>query len=210
MDQTLTVESGADFLRRHQALASFADRTFAVPAALSSLLPTGGLERGQVYACRGDAASSLLCCLIADASRQGSWVALVNVGSLGLLCASDAGVALERLVRIDIDGDASWPRVVGACVEGIDVVVVSGPRCSARDARRIEARMKAHGGVLVVLGDPGVFGAHVTLSARTVQWDFTTHAARRIVEVSATGRRLHGVRRSEMTFPDDARVVPVP
>ena len=210
MDLALTVESGADLLRRHQAFASFADRTFAVPPALSSLLPGGGLERGHVYACRGDASWSLLCALIADASRRGSWVALVDVASLGLMCASDAGVAIERLVRVDVEDDAAWPRVLGACVEGIDVVVVHGARCTVRDARRIEARMKAHGGVLVVLGDPGAFEVHVTLSSRTVQWDFTTHAARRTVEVSATGRRLHAVRRVEMTFPDEARVDAAP
>jgi len=201
------VESGADFARRHAAHASFGDRVFAVPAALAPLLPGGGLERGHVYACRGEASLSLVCCLVADASRHGSWVGLVGVESLGLMCASDAGVALERLVRIDIDEGAPWAHVVGACVEGIDIVVVARPRCTAHDARRIEARVKAHGGVLVVLGDAGAFSAHVVLSSRTVRWDFTTHAARRTVHVRADGRRSRADAVAHMVLPDDARTV---
>lgn len=124
------------------------------------------------------------------------------------MCASDAGVALERLVRIDIDEGTGWAPVVGACVEGIDIVVVARPRCTALEARRIEARVRAHGAVLVVLGDPGAFGAHVVLSSRTERWDFTTHAARRTVHVRARGRRLHGDAVAHVVLPDDVRSVP--
>jgi len=41
--------------------------------------------------------------------------------------------------------------VVGALVDGVDLVAVSSPVCSQSEARRIATRVKAQGAVLFVL-----------------------------------------------------------
>jgi len=131
--------------------------------------------------------------LIARATQVGSWVATVNLYSLGLMSAREHGVALQRLLCVDAGSQATtWTPVVGACVDGLDVVVIHAPQCSLHDARRIEARLKAQGSVLIIVGDPGVFSPAVVLSSHTTRWDFSTHASRREVDVVATGRRVHG------------------
>jgi hypothetical protein len=86
------------------------------------------------------------------------------------------------------------------CVDGLDVVVVHAPQCSLHDARRIEARLKAHGSVLIIVGDPGVFSPAVVLLSHTTHWDFSTHASRREVDVVATGRRVHGQHQCTLSF----------
>ena len=85
--------------------------------------------------------------------------------------------------------------------DGLDVVAVSSPVCSASDARRVVARAKAQGAVLFVLGDPGGFSIDVSFSARTEQWQFDTHAHSRTVNVSASGRRVHAHRSCSIQFP---------
>jgi hypothetical protein len=173
-----------------------------VGPALSALFPSGGLERGHIYGCRGDASLSVLYALIARATQAGSWVATVNLFSLGLMSAREHGIALQRLLCVDAGTQpATWTQVMGACVDGLDVVVAYAPQCSLHDARRIEARLKAHGSVLVIVGDPGVFSPAVVLSSRTTQWEFSTHASRREVDVVATGRRVHDRRQCTLSFP---------
>jgi hypothetical protein len=195
------VHTGAEFaerLARHQASGY---GPLPVGSALSALFPSGGLERGHIYGCRGDASLSVLYALSARATQAGSWVATVNLFSLGLMSAREHGVALQRLLCVDAGTQpATWTQVMGACVDGLDVVVAYAPQCSLHDARRIEARLKAHGSVLIIVGDPGVFSPAVVLSSHTTQWEFSTHASRREVDVVATGRRVHGQRQCALTF----------
>jgi hypothetical protein len=118
------------------------------------------------------------------------------------MSAREHGIALQRLLCVDAGTQATtWTQVVGACVDGLDVVVAYAPQCSLQDARRIEARLKAHGSVLIIVGDPGVFSPAVVLSSHTTQWEFSTHASRRDVDVVATGRRIHGRHHCTLTFP---------
>jgi hypothetical protein len=195
------VHTGAELAER---LAQHRESQYGplpVGSALSALFPTGGLERGHIYGCRGDASLSVLYTLIARATQMGSWVATVNLYSLGLMSAREHGVALQRLLCVDAGTQATtWTPVVGACVDGLDLVVVHAPQCSLHDARRIEARLKAHGSVLIIVGDPGVFSPTVVLSSHTTQWEFSTHALRREVDVVATGRRVHGRRQCTLVF----------
>ena len=72
--------------------------TLPAPAALAPLLPRGGVERGRVYACGGDAPLSLLWTLVAPATRAGSWIVLLDRDHAGLLAARENDVALERTV----------------------------------------------------------------------------------------------------------------
>lgn len=196
------VHTGAELAER---LAQHRESEYGplpVGPELSALFPTGGLERGHIYGCRGDASLSVLYALIARATQVGSWVATVNLFSLGLMSAREHGVALQRLLCVDAGTQTTtWTQVVGACVDGLDVVVVHAPQCSLHDARRIEARLKAHGSVLIIVGDPGVFSPAVVLLSHTTQWEFSTHASRREVDVVATGRRVHGRRQCTLSFP---------
>ena len=196
------VHTGAELAQRLAQHRGSKYGSLPVGPQLSALFPSGGLERGHIYGCRGDASLSLLYALIARATQVGSWVATVNLFSLGLMSAREHGIALQRLLCVDAGTQATtWTQVVGACVDGLDVVVAYAPQCSLQDARRIEARLKAHGSVLIIVGDPGVFSPAVVLSSHTTQWEFSTHASRRDVDVVATGRRIHGRHHCTLTFP---------
>ncbi|MEN9792130.1 MAG: hypothetical protein RL330_208 [Actinomycetota bacterium] len=170
--------------------------TLPAPVALAPLLPRGGVERGRVYACGGDAPLSLLWTLVAPATREGSWLVLLDMDHAGLLAAHENGVALERTVCVSSgEGpgrDERRLRVLGALLDGFDVVVAEAPACGDAEARRLASRARAAGAVLVFAGAPGVFAVDVSLRARTRSWDFDLHARARTVEVRATGRRVHG------------------
>ncbi len=171
-------------------------------AGLSSLLPSRGLERGSVYCLGGDASLSLLATLVSSATQDGSWLSLVNLQHVGLLALHEYGVALHRTVSVSVAHDASWGAVVGALVDGFDLVAVSAPQCSSAEARRITARVKAQSSVLFVVGAPGPFSPHAAFSATTQKWQFTTHAVCREVQVQAQGKRVHGPRSCVAYLPN--------
>lgn len=197
------VETGADLAQRLSSRASSRYGPLPVSSHLSPLFPAGGLERGHVYSCRGDAWLSVMYAMIARPTQEGSWVAVVNLDFMAPLSASEHGVALHRVLCVDAGHDAGvWTQVVGACIDGVDVVVVHRPQCHSGDIRRLEARMKAHGTIMIVVGDPGLFSPAFVLSTQTKDWQFSTHLSRRLVHVSASGRRLHQPRHCDVVFPD--------
>lgn len=202
------VHTGAELAKQLAQRQGSRYGSLPVEPRLSLLFPSGGLERGQIYSCGGDASLSLLFALIARATQEGSWVATINLFSLGLMSAREHGVALQRMLCIDTGTNGpAWTQTLGACVDGVDLVVVHKPQCSLHDARRIEARMKANGTVLVVIGDPGVFSPAVVLTSRTTQWEFSTHAVRRNVDILATGRRVHGKSQCTIAIPAHDQLV---
>ncbi|HEX6238543.1 MAG TPA: hypothetical protein VFZ68_15185 [Acidimicrobiales bacterium] len=193
------------------------DRRFPVLPALEPLLPGAGLRRGSTVAVGAapgvTGATSLALALAAGASRDGSWVAAVGLGSLGLVAAAELGVALERFVVVadpggrgrpaggrhggaDASRRAGWPAVVAALVDGFDVVLVAaGPGTSLRaaDVRRLTARGRERGAVLVAVGGelPGE-RSPVRLSVVASRWSGldrgTGHLRCREATVEATGR----------------------
>lgn len=203
-----SVETAAQLAGRTQAQReSGHGPVVAVDPVWASLLPARGLERGHVCACTGDAAVSAALSLVAHATQSGSWFAMVDMPRVGLVAAHEHGVALERTVCVDTDGVAQWAQVAGAVVDGIDIVAFASPRCSPADARRITARARAQGTVLVVVGNPGAFAPDVSLRAGTVSWEFDTHAAARTVHVQVSGRRVHTTRGAELLLPSRAGAV---
>ena len=89
------------------------------------------------------------------ASQAGSWVAAVGLGSLGLVAASELGVTFEHLALVADPGRerAGWASVVAALVDGFDVVLVAAAcRLRAADTRRLVARVRERGAVLVAVG----------------------------------------------------------
>ena len=144
------------------------DRRLPVLPAFEGLLPPSGLRRGTTVAVGAQpgvaGATSLALALAAGASQAGSWVAAVGLGELGLVAASEMGVVFERLVVVADPGPdrAGWASVVAALVDGFDVVLVAaGAEGSQRrpgagmrpaDARRLVARVRERGAVLVAVG----------------------------------------------------------
>ena len=140
--------------------------------ALVPLLPQGGLRRGSTIAVGGrGAVTSLALALVAEASRAGSWTAVVGLPGLGLVAAHELGVSLDRCALVDHPPPGTWGQVVGALIGAVDVVVWSPPRRLPRsDARRVVARMRERGTVLVQLGAAAGPSPDVTLTVTDVTW----------------------------------------
>lgn len=193
--------TAADLSRDMALRGALGQGIVPVVPALRSVLPAGGLERGRIYGCTGDAQVSLLFAAASLATREGSWFAMVDMEHAGLQSAREHDVALQRVLCVSAGGVRAWPLVVGALVDGVDIVAVASPSCRASDARRIAARVRASGAILFVLGRPGEIGVDIRLDSRTVSWHFDLHAQVRRVDVSVSGRRVHGGRCDLMHLP---------
>jgi hypothetical protein len=136
-----------------------------VPPPVAGLLPDG-LRRGGTTVVTGS--TSLLLELLAHACAGGVWAAAVGMPALGLLAAAQAGLALDRLALVPRPG-LEAATVVAALVDGIDVVVV-GPDAALVDAdrRRLSARARDRGAVL--LATTPWPGAGVVLDVESGRW----------------------------------------
>jgi hypothetical protein len=152
-------------------------RLLPVRPELQPLLPGGGLRRGSTIGVTagGPAATSLLLALLAEASRSGSWCAVVGLPTLGVAAAAEVGIALDRFALVPNPGP-DWPTVVAALLDGFDIVVVQAPAVRANGvgavgsviASRLAARARQRGGVLVPHGSwPAV---DLALDAVTPVW----------------------------------------
>jgi hypothetical protein len=190
------------------------DRRLPVLAAFDGLLPASGLRRGTTIAVDARpgvaGATSLALAVAAGASQAGSWVAAVGLGSLGLVAASELGVAFERLVLVADPGRerAGWASVVAALVDGFDVVLVAAEgRLRPADARRLVARVRERGAVLVAVGGelPGERSA-LRLTVTSSRWEGLGagwgHLQGRRVTVEAGGRgEASRGRRADLWLP---------
>ena len=174
---------------------------------LRPLFPGGALRRGStVTVGGGPGATSLALALGAAASVTGSWAAGIGLPSLGLLAAAELGVDLDHLVVVARPPAEAWATVVAALLDAVDLVWTGLPRrVTLGDARRLAARARERGSVLVPLtpGGPGIDGAvrrggwpqggDVALRVASSVWTGATvdgagRLAARRVEVVATGR----------------------
>jgi len=213
---------------RARPVALAGDRLLPVLPALRPLLPDGGLRRGSVVAVVGS--TSLTLALVAAASATGSWSAAVAVGppSLHPEAAAELGVDLDRfplVAALPGSGPGGWSWVVAALLDAVDVVVAwpSG-RLQGADARRLAARGRERGAVLVVSGPARRSGTEpawteavdVRLTVVTSSWEGIGHGHGRLlarrVEVAATGRGAAArERRSILWLPaPDGGVAAVP
>jgi hypothetical protein len=130
-------------------------RLLPVRPELQPLLPGGGLRRGSTIGVTtgGPAATSLLLALLAEASRRGSWCAVVGLPTLGVAAAAEVGIALDRFALVPTPGP-DWPTVVAALLDGFDIVVTTPPAGAVAPviASRLAARARQRGGVLVPYG----------------------------------------------------------
>lgn len=188
----------AELTERIRPVTLSREQRLPVLPCLESLLPGGGLRRGSTVAVGSAAgvggATSLALALVAQASTAGSWVAAVGLPSLGLVAADELGVALERLVLVAAPERDAWGGVVAALVDGFDLVLLHAGRGGVRpaDARRLVARARERGVVLVQLGPSWPDGADLSLEITRSRWegidDGHGHLRARKVRVVRAGR----------------------
>lgn len=183
------------------------DSVLTVLDPLVPILPRAGLARGQVVGCRGAAAMSLALALAAGPTEAGSWAAVVGLPTVGIQAASELGVAVERTLFVASPPPDQWAVVLGAVIDGADIVIAAAPTRSvpAGETRRLQARLLSRGGVLVVVGDPGAFVPDLVLDSEVIGWeglgDGHGHLTCRRVSVQVDGRRLGRPRRHELLLP---------
>lgn len=164
----------------------------AVPPALTPLLPDG-LRRGSTTAVLGS--TSLVLAMIAAAcTAREAWAAVVGQPSLGLLAAAQTGVALDRLAVVPRPG-VDAPTVIAALLDGIDVVVVGpGTHLADSDRRRLMARARDRGSVLLPTAPWA--GAGTVLTVEGGRWTGVGEGDGRLraheLQVTRTGRGSAG------------------
>ncbi|MEV7971623.1 hypothetical protein [Cellulomonas sp. NPDC089187] len=171
-----------------------------VPSALTSLLPEG-LRRGSTTAVLGS--TSLVLAMIAAAcTTREAWAAVVGQPSIGLLAAAEAGVGLDRLALVPRPGPDA-PSVLAALLDGIDVVVV-GPGTALQDAdrRRLMARARDRGSVLLATAPwPGASCVVTVTGGRwTGPGEGDGRLRARELHLTRTGRGSSGGRPEELTL----------
>ena len=193
------------------------ERVVPVHPALEGLLPQG-LVRGSTLVCTGSAASSLAVLSAVGATQAGAWVGVAGLPTFGVAAWREAGGVLERVVVVrqpdthraapEPDTGDRWGAVVGALIDGFEVVIFgAAAQVSAATARRLQARLQARGGVLVLVGAAGSFSTDGRLGAE-VSWHglglgHGSLRARRLV-CSFVGRRAARPRRDTLWFPNVA------
>ena len=177
-----------------QPVALAGERLLPVLGALEPLFPVRGLRRGSVVSVSGS--TSLALSVLAGASASGSWCGAVGLPALGLAAAAELGVALERFPLVPSPrrgaGAGGWAWVVAALVDACDVVLARpAGRVSPADARRLTARVRERGAVLVVSG-AWPEAAEVQLAVASTGWEGLGQGYGRLqgrrVEVVAGGR----------------------
>ena len=160
------------------------ERLVPVHESLRPLFPDGGLVRGRVHACSGSGGTTMAMAMARDAVVSGAWMAVVDVDTFGVDAASELGVALERVVRVDTGGDGHtaddadavdradpavdpgrrWLEVMAAAVDGFDIVLATvptawrtpeGARRASGGLRSLVARLQQRGSVVILTGPTG-------------------------------------------------------
>lgn len=134
----------------HESELSAAKReVLAVPDALASLFPHGGLARGSVAAVSG--AGSLLLGIVAAVTASGGHVAVVGQPRFGLLAAAEMGAELHRLAVVPDPGEDPV-EVAAILLDGLDLVVLGlgGRSVPPSRARAVVARARSKGATLLV------------------------------------------------------------
>jgi hypothetical protein len=148
--------------------------------------------------------------LVSAATQSGAWCAAVGLPSLGLLAADQLGVDLAHLALVPAPGE-QWPTVTAALLEGMELVLLRPPgRVRIADARRLAARARERGAVMLVMEQPGRTwpeGTDVRLSVAATWWEGLRaghgHLQARRVDVVAGGRRAAArERRVSLWLPD--------
>jgi hypothetical protein len=151
------------------------DRSVELRGELGAVVPGATVVRGSVLRVAGPVgagATTLSFELAAAFTGVGEWAAAVDLhGTLGARAAAEAGVALERFAVVRRVPPARWATVVAALLDGVSVVLADVPRhVGTAEARRLVARARERGAVLVVSGGTWPAGVALTLRAEHSVW----------------------------------------
>lgn len=211
----------AELTERIRPTVLSAERTLPVAEPFRELTPLGGIARGSRLSLRGRGSAGLAMTLLAEASRAGSWIAVVGIGAWGWAAAARAGWSLERSVFVVEPPTSRWATTVAALVDAVDVVVVDPlHQVTAADARRLVARSRERGSVIVdVAIDDGrrryrwPTDADLALTVDRSRWTGLEEGhgmlAHHDLRVVAGGRRGASRPREVAVRIDDGRPVPL-
>lgn len=184
---------------------------FPVLPEVSSLFTRGCLEHGNVYHCDGPGALSMACALVSAATQANRWAVFVNLSFLNMDAAADLGVALHRVVSVQCPASLSAQHrahVLGALVEGSDLVVVNNPQCSPSGARSVVTRAKRSGATVLILGEH-CFSVDVKVSTHVRKWNFDDRLLSRSLAVQVHHQRTQQKSSAHVALPNDAGAVSV-
>ena len=193
---------------RTQPVVLAREQALPVLPAFVGLLPEPGLRRGTVIRTHGPGATSLALALLARSTTEGSWVAAIGVRGLGLAAAGELGVVLSQLLLVDVPPGPQWATAVAAALDGVDAVLLEvPPRCRDADVRRLQARVRDRGAVVVLIGPAGPFQPDVVVAGSAPVWQGVGcgwgHLQARCLPVEVTGRRAaNRPRRAHLWLPD--------
>jgi len=152
---------------RSMETTNVTESVFPVSVALAELFPEGGLRRGVIYQC--DSSASVLWALLAEATSQGVWCAVLGLPDMGVAAAEDMGVTLDRLVLVPQPGD-QWLSVVGALSDVVGIVVLGPtPAPSQRMIETLLGRLRDREATLVVSSAWPRTEATITVTSH--QWE---------------------------------------
>lgn len=167
-------------------------------AAFTPMLGAG-LVRGRSVLCSGDAALALAMGVVARATQEGAWLAVVGIDDLGLAAAAEQGIALQRTVLVTpLPIAREWEAAVATAIDGFGVLMVHVPQGVA--VRKVMTRAQARRVVTVVV-DPtghsaGACMPDIALHTTTQEWfgigEGSGHVQARDVRVQVGGRRAAG------------------
>ena len=176
--------------------------------AFEGLLPEPGLRRGTVSRTHGPGATSLALALLAQCTAEGSWVAAIGLRGLGLAAAGELGVVLSQLLLVEVPPGPQWATAAAAALDGVDAVLLEvPPRCREADARRLQARLRDRGAVVVLVGAAGPFQPDLVVAGSAPVWHGLGcgwgHLRARCLPVEVSGRRAASrSRTARLWLPD--------
>ena len=199
-------------------------RRMELGGALGGLFPLGGIQRGTtvgVGSPAGVPGSVSLALAVTSGLMAGgcSWAAAVGFPTLGLVAAAELGVPLDRFAVVREPGD-SWSLIVASLLDGVDLVLLSPQgRVRSSDARRLVARARERGSVLLLVESDRKSmwpeSPDVRLDVESASWqglgDGHGCLRSRKAEVTVGGRRMAGgkPRRVTLWLPGPDGVVQV-
>ncbi len=198
------------------------ERLLPVAEDLVPLLTQPGLVRGSVLATQGPGALTLAAAFAAEVSRTGGWVTAVGLGRMGVSAVAERGASLDRWAFVDQPGDAA-AEVLNALIGSVDVVLLAGSvRLAAAHSRRLRARLRERGTVVIEVGasnpagargagasnPAGAFSPDVTMTVERAAWTGLSQGHGRLrerrAEVVAAGRGAASLPRRAVLWLSDA------
>ena len=216
--EAIAARTAAETVRLSDMAVGRREQLLPVADDLVPLLTQPGLVRGSVLAAQGPGALTLATALAAEVSRAGGWVTAVGLGHMGVSAVAERGASLDRWVFVDEPGDAA-AEVLNALIGSVDVILLaSSVRLAAAHSRRLRARLRERGTVMIEVGASGTAGPRgvgasgtagpdVTFTVERAAWTGLGYGHGRLqqrrAEVVAVGRGAASLpRRAVLWLPD--------